>query len=560
MKKEKKELPKEHSKNFLELLIEEDIQAAKHNGRILTRFPPEPNGYLHIGHSKSICINFGLAQKYGGKTNLRFDDTNPVKEDTAYVESIKEDVQWLGFNWDKELYASDYFEQLYIYAVDLIKKGLAYVDHQSAEMIAAQKGTPTQPGINSPYRERTIEENLLLFAQMRDGKFKEGECVLRAKIDMASPNMHFRDPLMYRIKFAHHHRTGDQWCIYPMYDFAHGQSDSIENITHSFCTLEFEVHRPLYNWYIEKLNIFPSTQTEFARLNINYTVMSKRKLLRLVQEKLVSGWDDPRMPTIAALRRRGFTPESIREFCDRVGVARRENIIDFGLLEFCIREHLNKIAQRLMVVLDPLKIIITNFAEPNAIAMPAENNPEDKSTGSRTINFGREIFIEREDFLETPIEGYNRLVLGGISRMKHGFIIKADEVIKDDQGKIVALHCTYYPESKSGSDKSGLKPKAVLHWVNAQEAVPVQVNLYDRLFNAESPDAGDEDFLKHLNPDSLKVMDHALAEPAIKNFTKDQKFQFLRLGYFCFDKDSQPHKPILNRTVTLKDTWTKETN
>ncbi|MEO0312524.1 MAG: hypothetical protein RIQ89_2181 [Bacteroidota bacterium] len=560
MKKEKKELPKEHSKNFLELLIEEDIQAAKHDGRILTRFPPEPNGYLHIGHSKSICINFGLAQKYGGKTNLRFDDTNPVKEDTAYVESIKEDVQWLGFNWDKELYASDYFEQLYIYAVDLIKKGLAYVDHQSAEMIAAQKGTPTQPGINSPYRERTIEENLLLFAQMRDGKFKEGECVLRAKIDMASPNMHFRDPLMYRIKFAHHHRTGDQWCIYPMYDFAHGQSDSIENITHSFCTLEFEVHRPLYNWYIEKLNIFPSTQTEFARLNINYTVMSKRKLLRLVQEKLVSGWDDPRMPTIAALRRRGFTPESIREFCDRVGVARRENIIDFGLLEFCIREHLNKIAQRLMVVLDPLKIIITNFAEPNAIAMPAENNPEDKSTGSRTINFGREIFIEREDFLETPIEGYNRLVLGGISRMKHGFIIKADEVIKDDQGKIVALHCTYYPESKSGSDKSGLKPKAVLHWVNAQEAVPVQVNLYDRLFNAESPDAGDEDFLKHLNPDSLKVMDHALAEPAIMNFTKDQKFQFLRLGYFCFDKDSQPHKPILNRTVTLKDTWTKETN
>jgi glutaminyl-tRNA synthetase len=560
MKKEKKELPKEHSKNFLELLIEEDIQAAKHDGRILTRFPPEPNGYLHIGHSKSICINFGLAQKYGGKTNLRFDDTNPVKEDTAYVESIKEDVQWLGFNWDKELYASDYFEQLYIYAVDLIKKGLAYVDHQSAEMIAAQKGTPTQPGINSPYRERTIEENLLLFAQMRDGKFKEGECVLRAKIDMASPNMHFRDPLMYRIKFAHHHRTGDQWCIYPMYDFAHGQSDSIENITHSFCTLEFEVHRPLYNWYIEKLNIFPSTQTEFARLNINYTVMSKRKLLRLVQEKLVSGWDDPRMPTIAALRRRGFTPESIREFCDRVGVARRENIIDFGLLEFCIREHLNKIAQRLMVVLDPLKIIITNFAEPNAIAMPAENNPEDKSTGSRTINFGREIFIEREDFLETPIEGYNRLVLGGISRMKHGFIIKADEVIKDDQGKIVALHCTYYPESKSGSDKSGLKPKAVLHWVNAKEAVPVQVNLYDRLFNAESPDAGDEDFLKHLNPDSLKVMDHALAEPAIKNFTKDQKFQFLRLGYFCFDKDSQPHKPILNRTVTLKDTWTKETN
>ena len=543
----------EKGPNFLEEIVAADVANKKHGGRVLTRFPPEPNGYLHIGHSKSICLNFGLAKQFGGKTNLRFDDTNPVTEDTEYVESIKEDIRWLGFEWANEFYASDYFEQLYEFAVTLIKKELAYVDDLTAEEIAATKGTPTEPGKESPHRNRSVEENLDLFARMRKGEFKEGEKTLRAKVDMASPNMQMRDPLMYRIKHAHHHRTGDKWCIYPMYDFAHGQSDSIENITHSICTLEFEVHRPLYDWFIEKLEIFPSHQFEFARLNLNYTVMSKRKLLQLVNEKHVSGWDDPRMPTISGYRRRGYTPESIRNFAELVGVARRENIIDVGMLEYCIREDLNKRANRAMVVTDPLKVVITNYTEGQTEMLPSENNPEDANGGMRELPFSREIYIERDDFMENPEKKFFRLGPGLMVRLKNAYIIKCESFKKDDKGNVTEIHCTYFPESKSGHDKSGLQVKGVIHWVDAKNAVPCEVRLYDRLFKVEDPQSEEGDFKDYINPHSLDIIPNALAEPSLKNAKTLDKFQFMRKGYFCVDKDSTPEKLVFNRTVTLKD-------
>lgn len=549
----------EKGPNFLEEIIAEDVKNAKHGGRVLTRFPPEPNGYLHIGHSKSICLNFGLAKQFGGKTNLRFDDTNPEKEETEYVESIKEDIRWLGFEWANEFYASDYFEKIFAFALTLIKKGLAYVDDSTAEEIASMKGTPTEPGKNSPFRNRSVEENLDLFMRMRNGEFKDGEKTLRAKIDMASPNMHLRDPLMYRIKHTEHHRTGNKWCIYPMYDFAHGQSDSIEEITHSICTLEFEVHRPLYEWFIEKLEIFPSHQYEFARLNLNYTVMSKRKLLQLVNEKHVSGWDDPRMPTISGLRRRGYTPESIQEFCDRIGVARRENIIDVGLLEFCVREHLNKIALRRMVVMDPVKLCITNYPAGQIEMMHSENNPEAEDKGGiREIPFSKELWIERDDFKEVAEKKYFRLAPGLMVRLKSAYIIQCESYKKDADGKISEIHCTYIPKSKSGHDTSGINVKGTIHWISAQHAIPVEVKLYDRLFLVENPSAEEGDFKSYINPDSLQIISNALAEPEIKNAKAGDKFQFLRKGYFCVDKDSLSEKLIFNRTVGLKDTWAKE--
>ncbi|MEO7211123.1 MAG: glutamine--tRNA ligase/YqeY domain fusion protein, partial [Chitinophagaceae bacterium] len=477
-------MSEERSLNFIEEIVEADLTSGKYP-QIHTRFPPEPNGYLHIGHAKSISLNFGLAKKYGGKTNLRFDDTNPTKEETEYVDSIKEDVRWLGYKWDNELYASDYFEQLYKFAETLINKGLAYVDDSSAEIIALEKGTPTTPGIEGKFRVRSIAENVELFRDMRAGKYKDGEKVLRAKIDMAAPNMHMRDPVMYRIKHAKHHRTGNDWCIYPMYDFAHGQSDSLEHITHSICTLEFIPHRELYDWYIEKLEIFPSHQYEFARLNMSYTVMSKRKLLQLVQDKIVDGWDDPRMPTISGFRRRGFTPESIRDFCERIGVAKRENLIDFGLLEFCVREDLNKIAQRRMVIFDPLKIIITNFEEGHVELLDSENNPENPADGSRKIPFTRELYIEKDDFMEAPAKKYFRLAPGKMVRLKSAFIIQCDEVIKDENGEITELHCTYFPESRSGQDTSNLQVKGTLHWVSALHTANLELRIYDRLFTEE---------------------------------------------------------------------------
>ncbi|MBK7389886.1 MAG: glutamine--tRNA ligase/YqeY domain fusion protein [Bacteroidetes bacterium] len=548
----------EKSLNFLEEIVKEDVASGKHGGRLLTRFPPEPNGYLHIGHSKSICLNFGLAQQFGGQTNLRFDDTNPVTEDTEYVDSIMEDIAWLGFKWANVFYASDYFDQLYNFAVKLIEQGLAYVDDSSAEEIAALKGTPTEPGKDSPFRSRSIEENLSLFARMRNGEFKDGEKVLRAKIDMASPNMHLRDPLMYRIKHAHHHRTGDKWCIYPMYDFAHGQSDAIENITHSICTLEFEVHRPLYEWFIQKLDLYPSRQYEFARLNLNYTVMSKRKLLQLVNEKHVTGWDDPRMPTISGLRRRGYTPESIRAFAEKVGVSRRDNIIDVGLLEFCIREDLNKNSLRAMVVIDPLKLIITNYEEGKTEILKGENNPEDEQSGTRDIPFSRELFIEHEDFKEVAEKKYFRLAPGLMVRLKSAYIIRCDSFVKDESGNILEVHCTYFPESRSGSDTSGIQAKGVIHWVEANTAIPVEVRLYDRLFGVEDPSSEEGDFKSYLNPHSLDVKSKALGEPSLKKASVGDKFQFLRKGYFCVDRDSDGGKLIFNRTVPLKDSWAKE--
>jgi glutaminyl-tRNA synthetase len=549
----------EKGPNFLEEIIAEDVKNKKHGGRVLTRFPPEPNGYLHIGHSKAICLNFGLAKEFGGKTNLRFDDTNPEKEETEYVDSIREDIRWLGFEWANEFYASDYFEQLYQFAVTLIKKGCAYVDDSSADEIASMKGTPTEPGKASPYRNRSVEENLDLFERMRNREFKDGEKVLRAKIDMASPNMHLRDPLMYRIKHAEHHRTKNAWCIYPMYDFAHGQSDSIEEITHSVCTLEFEVHRPLYEWFIEKLGIFPSHQYEFARLNLNYTVMSKRKLLQLVNEKHVSGWDDPRMPTISGFRRRGYTPESIRDFCERIGIARKENVIDVGLLEYCIREDLNKRANRAMVVLDPVKVIITNFPENKTEMLTGEINTEDKSnTGFREIPFSREIWIEKEDFMEVAEKGFHRLVPGQMVRLKHAFIIKCESFEKNPDGSVKEIHCTYIPESRSGHDTSGIKTKGVIHWVSVQHAFPCEVHLYERLFKVENPAAEEGDFKEYINPHSLEIIPSAFAEPSLKSAVAGDKFQFLRKGYFCVDKDSSPGKIIFNRTVSLKDSWSKE--
>ncbi len=544
--------------NFLEEIISEDVASGKHGGRVLTRFPPEPNGYLHIGHAKSIYVNFGLAKKFNGQTNLRFDDTNPEKEETEYVESIKRDIQWLGYQWANEFYASDYFGKLYEFAVTLIRKGLAYVDDSTAEEIASMKGTPTEPGKASPYRSRSVEENLDLFERMKNGEFRDGERTLRAKIDMASPNMHFRDPILYRIKHVHHHRTGDAWCIYPMYDFAHGQSDSIEQITHSICTLEFEVHRPLYDWFIEQLGIFKSRQYEFARLNLNYTVMSKRKLLQLVNEKHVSGWDDPRMPTISGLRRRGYTPESIRNFCELVGVARRENVIDVGLLEHCVREDLNRNAARAMVVTDPIKLVITNYPEGKTETLTSEINPEDPDAGLRELPFGRELYIERDDFMEVPEKKYFRLGPGLMARLKSAYIVKCESFEKDAQGNITTLHCTYVPESKSGHDTSGLQVKGVIHWVHAPSAVPVEVRLYDRLFKVENPASEEGDFKDYINPDSLHVIPNAVAEPWLAKAKQGDHFQFMRKGYFAVDPDSANGKLVFNRTVSLKDSWGKK--
>ena len=574
----------EKSNNFLEEIIEEDLKSGKYK-EIVTRFPPEPNGYLHIGHATSICLNFGLTQKYGGYTNLRFDDTNPVTEETEYVEGIKDDVRWLGFEWKNERYASDYFPQLYEFAIKLIKKGLAYVDDSTSEEIAAMKGTPIEPGRNSPYRDRSMEENLDLFERMKKGEFPDGTRTLRAKVDMASPNMLMRDPVLYRIKHAHHHRTGDEWCIYPMYDMAHGQSDSIEHVTHSICTLEFVPHRELYDWLIEKLEIFPSHQYEFARRNISYTVMSKRKFLQLVNDKHVEGWDDPRMPTIAGLRRRGYTPESIREFCDRVGIAKREILADVGLLEFCVREHLNRIAQRRMVVFDPLKVVITNYGRETSDVkremvsgmidskgqmaesrdeqpmtsheeiVQGENNPEDPDSGQRDIPFSSELYIEREDFTENPPKKWFRLAPGQMVRLKSAYIIKCDEVIKDPEGNITELRCSYIPESHSGHDTSGIHVKGTLHWVSIKHAITCEARLYDRLFKVEDPSTEEGDFKDYINSDSLHTVKVAYAEPSLANAKFDERYQFLRKGYFCLDKDTSESRMVFNRTVTLKDSW-----
>jgi glutaminyl-tRNA synthetase len=550
----------ERSLNFIEEIIEEDLKAGKYK-QVITRFPPEPNGYLHIGHASSICLNFGLTLKYPGYTNLRFDDTNPVTEDTEYVESIKEDINWLGFTWQHELYASDYFDQLYDYAVKLIKKGLAYVDDSTSEEVAALKGTPTEPGKDNEYRKRSVEENLDLFAKMKAGVFADGSKTLRAKIDMAHTNMLMRDPILYRIKHAHHHRTGDKWCIYPMYDMAHGQSDSIETVSHSICTLEFVPHRELYDWLIEKLEIYPSKQYEFARRNVNYTVTSKRKLLQLVNEKYVTGWDDPRMPTISGMRRRGYPAEAIRDFCDRIGVAKRENMVDVGLLEFCVREHLNKIALRRMVVFDPVKVVITNYKAPGMSGELAggeiatvDNNPEDPSTGSREVTFSNELWIEGDDFMENPPKKYFRLAPGQMVRLKSAYIIKCDEVIKDATGKVTELRCSYIPESRSGNDTSNIKVKGTLHWVNAKDAIEIEVREYDRLFKVENASNEEGDFKDYINPDSLRTV-KAFAEPALLSASFKDHFQFLRKGYYFLDKASEGGDFIFNRTVTLKDGW-----
>ncbi len=542
--------------NFLEEIIEESI--AKGEKRVQTRFPPEPNGYLHIGHAKSICLNFGLAKRYGGACNLRFDDTNPVKEDVEYVDSIKDDIRWLGFEWAGEYYASDYFEQLYQWAVELIKKGKAYVDDQTQEEIRLGRGTVTQPGKESPWRNRTVEENLDLFARMRAGEFADGEKVLRAKIDMAHPNMLMRDPIMYRILHASHHRTGDKWCIYPMYDYAHGQCDSIERVTHSICTLEFDVHRPLYDWFIRELGIFPSHQYEFARLNLTHTMMSKRKLLQLVQNKVVSGWDDPRMPTIVALRRRGFTPESVRAFAEKVGVAKRDNVIDLGLLEFCVREDLNKVAERRMAVLDPIRVVITNYPEGQVEEIECVNNPEDESAGKRKVPFSREIYIECDDFMEEPPKKYFRLSPGKEVRLRYAYLIRCDEVIKDSEGKVIELRCTYDPQSGHGGSSDGRKVKGVIHWVSIPHAIETEVRLFDRLLLNDSADDVEEGktFMDYINPDSL-IVKTAYAEPSLAEASVGDKFQFERIGYFCKDKDSTPEKSVFNRTVTLKDSWAK---
>ena len=555
-RKNKKIMSEEKSLNFIEEIIEENLKNGKYKS-ILTRFPPEPNGYLHIGHAKSICLNFGLGIKYGGKTNLRFDDTNPVTEETEYVDSIKEDIKWLGFNWAEELYTSDYFDTLYNYAVDLINKGLAYVDDSTAEKIAAMKGTPTEPGKDNQYRCRTTEENLTLFTDMKAGKYKDGEKVLRAKIDMQHTNMLMRDPIIYRIKHAHHHRSGDKWCIYPMYDFAHGQSDSIENITHSICTLEFIPHRELYDWLIEKLEIFPSHQYEFARLNMTYTVMSKRKLLQLVNENHVTGWDDPRMPTLSALRRKGYTPESIRTFCDKIGVAKRENFIDLSLLEFCLREDLNQKALRVMSVLDPVKLIIDNYEEGKVEEMESENGPNE-SLGKRLLLFSKELWVEREDFMEEPAKKWFRLAPGAMVRLKSAYIVKCESFVKDADDNVTKIHCTYIPESRSNNDTSGISVKGTIHWVSAAHALTAEVRLYDRLFTVENPLGEGGDFKDTINPNSLQIITNAVVEPSLKDATRESRYQFIRKGYFCLDKDATPDKLVFNRTVTLKDAWAKE--
>lgn len=551
-------MSEERSLNFIEEIIENDIAAGKHN-TILTRFPPEPNGYLHIGHAKSICLNFGLGLKYGGGTNLRFDDTNPVTEDTEYVDSIKADIQWLGFSWTKELYASDYFEKLYEFAEELINKGLAYVDDSTAEAIAQQKGTPTQAGYRNEFAARTIAENSTLFKEMRSGKYPDGSKVLRAKIDMAHPNMLLRDPILYRIKHAHHHRTGDTWCIYPMYDFAHGQSDSIEGITHSICTLEFIPHRALYDWLIEQLGIFPSKQYEFARLNMTFTVMSKRKLLQLVNEGCVEGWDDPRMPTLSGMRRRGFTAKAIRDFCDRIGIAKRENMIDVGLLEFFVREDLNHIAQRRMAVLDPIQLIITNYPEGQEEILTTENNPEMPETGSRNLNFSRELWIEREDFMEVPSKKWFRLAPDAIVRLKSAYIVKCTGFEKDNNGNVTKVIAEYVPESKSGNDTSGLHAKGTIHWISVPHAAVAEVRLYDRLFAVEDPSNEEGDFKSYLNAESLQILPNAYVEPALLLAKPGEQFQFIRKGYFTLDcVHSNAEKLVFNRTVTLKDAWAKE--
>lgn len=547
--------------NFIEQIIGEDIRNHKNEGRVQTRFPPEPNGYLHIGHAKSMCLNFGVAEKFGGTCNLRFDDTNPEKEDVEYVDSIKEDIRWLGFDWgDREFYASDYFDRLYEFAVKLIQKGKAYVDDLSSDEIAATKGTPTEPGKESPYRNRPVEENLQLFELMKEGKFEEGDKALRAKIDMASPNMHMRDPVIYRIKKVPHHRTGNKWNIYPMYDFAHGQSDAIEQVTHSLCTLEFESHRPLYDWLIENLEIFPSRQIEFARLNITNTVLSKRKLLELVNGGYVNGWDDPRMPTISGLRRRGYTPASIRNFADRIGVAKRDGMIDVALLEFSVREDLNKTANRIMGILDPVKVVITNYPEEGEEWLDAINNPENAAAGSRKISFSREIFIERSDFMVDPPRKFFRLGPGREVRLKHAYIIACEDYKKDPAtGEVTEIYCKYDPDTRSGADKTGKKVKGTLSWVSVKHALPVEVRLYDRLFSRKDPLALQEgdDFKNYINPDSLKTI-QSVVEPSVQGAKPGDRFQFLRQGYFCIDPDSSGGNLIFNRTATLRDTWAKK--
>ncbi len=561
---QKTELPadnEQRSLNFIEAIIEEDNKSGKHNGRVHTRFPPEPNGYLHIGHAKSICLNFGIAEKYGGKCNLRFDDTNPDKEEVEYVDSIMEDVRWLGFQWDNEpYYASDYFEQLYDWAVLLINKGLAYVDDQSQEEISNQRGTPTRPGTESPFRNRTVEENLDLFNRMKEGEFPNGSRVLRAKVDMSSPNMHMRDPVLYRILHSEHHRTGDTWKIYPMYDFAHGQSDYLEGITHSLCTLEFEVHRPLYDWLLDQLidTEYRPRQIEFARLNLSYTVMSKRRLLELVQKSVVNGWDDPRMPTIAGLRRRGYPASAIRNFADRIGVAKRDNVIDVGLLEFSVREELNKTTNRVMAVLDPIKVVITNYPEGKIEMVELENNPEDPESGNRMVPFGRELYIERDDFMVNPPKKYFRLAPGQQVRLKGAYVITAESYDTDNDGNITTVYCTYDADTKSGTGISQPRVKGTLHWVEAGNAINAEVRLYDRLFLDEDP-AGhkDCDMFEFLNPDSLKILNNCKLEPSLANVVNEEKFQFQRLGYFSVDKDSKAGALVFNRTVSLRDNWAR---
>ncbi len=543
-------------KNFLEEIIENDLAQNTHNGRVLTRFPPEPNGYLHIGHAKSICINFGLAKKYGGKTNLRFDDTNPTKEETSYVDAIKEDIRWLGFQWEVERYASDYFDQLYAWCEQLMTQGLAYVDDQTQEEIRANRGTVTTPGVDSPYRNRTPEENLDLLRRMRAGEFADGTKVVRAKIDMAHPNMLFRDPILYRILHVEHHRTGNKWCIYPMYDYAHGQSDSIEQITHSICTLEFDVHRPLYDWFIQALNIFPSHQYEFARLNLTYTMMSKRRLLELVETGVVRGWDDPRMPTICGLRRRGYTPEAVRNFAEAVGVAKRDNVIDISLLEFYLREDLNRRAERRMAVLDPLKVVITNYPEGEVEWMDAVNNPEDEAAGTRQVPFSRELYIERADFMENPPKKFFRLSPGTEVRLRYAYFVRCEEVIHDAAGNVTELRCTYDPLSRGGNSPDGRKVKSTIHWVSAQHVVTAEVRLFDRLFRTIDPNdvAEGGSWKDNLNPDSLQVVT-AYLEPELGKAQLGDKYQFERLGYFALDPDTTADKLVFNRTATLKDTW-----
>ena len=549
--------------NFLEQIVEEDLANGMQQGQLRFRFPPEPNGYLHVGHTKAIAINFGLGLKYNAPVNLRFDDTNPAKEDQEYVDAIKQDIQWLGYEWDKECYSSDYFQQLYDWAVELIKEGKAYVDSQSSEDMAEQKGTPTEPGVPGPYRDRSVEENLGLFQRMKDGEFDEGTHVLRARIDMTHNNMLMRDPIMYRVMKKSHHRTGNDWCIYPMYDWTHGESDYIEGVSHSLCSLEFKPHRELYEWFVDEVQEGDKPlpkQREFARLNLNYTVTSKRKLATLVDEGIVAGWDDPRMPTISGFRRRGYPPAAIREFIDRVGVAKRDNVIDLSLLEFCVREELNQTAPRVMTVLDPVKLVITNYPKGEAEILVAENNPEDESAGSREVPFSGELYIEREDFKEEANRKFFRLTLGKEVRLKNAYIIKGESVVKDEEGNITEIHCTYDPKSKSGSgtEESMRKVKGTLHWVSIQHAVPVEVRQYDRLFMDEAPDGHkDKDYMEFVNPDSLKVV-NAYAEPSLAKVEVGSRFQFQRLGYFAVDPDTTADQVVFNKTVGLRDNWAKK--